>query len=127
MRAGENQENPFYRTRFARLLTKLTLWLQGYGFREAELLGRLTNAAFDGVQDCVISLFQLLVDMEFYLASLSLQKLAKRSGLEMCLPEFKGEAEAAQPSSKRSSIHSCCSKSGRRRARTSPPANARWW
>jgi len=94
VRAGENHENPFYRTRFARLLTKLTLWLQGYGFREAELLGRLTNAAFDGVQDCVMSLFQLLVDMEFYLASLSLQKLAQQNGLEMCLPEFKGEAEA---------------------------------
>lgn len=93
VRAGENHENPFYRTRLSRLLTKITLWLQGYGFREAELLGRLTNAAFDGVQDCVISLFQLLVDMEFYLASLSLQKLAQQSGLEMCLPEFKAEAE----------------------------------
>ncbi|HYQ03263.1 MAG TPA: DNA mismatch repair protein [Polyangiaceae bacterium] len=88
VRAGENQENPFYRTRASRLLTKLTLWLRGYGFREAELLGRLANAAFDGVQDCVISLFQLLVDMEFYLASLSLRQLAKRNGLEMCLPEF---------------------------------------
>src|SRR6188768_3985374 len=92
VRAGENHENPFYRTRFARLLTKITLWIRGYGFREAELLGRLTNAAFDGIQDCVISLFQLLVDMEFYLASLSLRKLAQQSGLEMCLPEFNGEA-----------------------------------
>lgn len=92
VRAGENHENPFYRTRVARFLTKLTLWLQGYGFREAELLGRLANAAFDGIQDCVISLFQLLVDMEFYLASLSLRKLARRSGLEMCLPEFNGAA-----------------------------------
>ncbi|HET7543527.1 MAG TPA: DNA mismatch repair protein [Polyangiaceae bacterium] len=94
VRAGENHENPFYRTRIARLLTKLTLWLRGYGFREAELLGRLANAAFDGVQDCVISLFQLLVDMEFYLASLSLRQLAERSGLEMCLPEFQAEARA---------------------------------
>ena len=94
VRAGENQENPFYRTRFARFLTKLTLWIQGYGFREAELLGRLTNAAFDGVQDCVISLFQLLVDMEFYLASLSLRQLAKSKGLEMCLPELHANLEA---------------------------------
>jgi len=94
VRAGENQENPFYRSRFARLLTKVTLWLQGYGFREAELLGRLTNAAFDGVQDCVISLFQLLVDMEFYLASLSLRQLAQSKGLEMCLPELVRAADA---------------------------------
>lgn len=93
VRAGENQENPFYRSRLSRLVTKLTLWLQGYGFREAELLGRLANAAFDGVQDCVISLFQLLVDMEFYLASLSLRKLAAQSGLEMCLPEFESRSE----------------------------------
>lgn len=88
LRTSENQENPFYRTRFGRLLTKLTLWIQGYGFREAELLGRLTNAAFDGVQDCVIALFQLLVDMEFYLASLALKQLSERSGLRMCLPEL---------------------------------------
>ena len=94
VRAGENQENPFYRTRVARFLTKLTLWFQGYGFREAELLGRLTNAAFDGVQECVIALFQLLVDMEFYLASLSLKQLAGVCGLEMCLPEFRTEASA---------------------------------
>jgi DNA mismatch repair protein MutS2 len=92
VRVGENHENPFYRTRFGRLLTKLTLWLRGYGFREAELLGRLANAAFDGVQDCVISLFQLLVDMEFYLASLSLRQLAERNGLRMCVPEFQDEA-----------------------------------
>ncbi|MEP7053417.1 MAG: DNA mismatch repair protein [Pseudomonadota bacterium] len=88
VRASENQENPFYRTRFGRFMTKLTLWLQGYGFREAELIGRLTNAAFDGVQDCVLSLFQLLVDMEFYLASLALKQLAESSGLAMCLPEL---------------------------------------
>jgi DNA mismatch repair protein MutS2 len=88
VRANENQENPFYRTRFGRFLTKLTLWIQGYGFREGELLGRLTNAAFDGVQECVMLLFQLLVDMEFYLASLSLKQLAEANGLCMCLPEL---------------------------------------
>ena len=94
VRAGENQENPFYRTRFGRFLTKLTLWMQGYGFREAELLGRLTNAAFDGVQECVIALFQLLVDVEFYLSSLSLRQLAENSGLSMCLPEIRTSTDA---------------------------------
>jgi DNA mismatch repair protein MutS2 len=94
VQAGENHENPFYRTRFGRLLTKLTLWIQGYGFRESELIGRLTNAAFDGVQECVVALFQLLVDMEFYLASLSLKQLAQANGLEMCLPELHDDADA---------------------------------
>ncbi len=94
VRSGENHQNPFYRTRFGRFLTKLTLWIQGYGFRETELLGRLMNAAFDGVQDVVIALFQLLVDMEFYLASLSLEQLAKKNGLPMCLPELHGDPEA---------------------------------
>ncbi len=94
VRAGENQENPFYRTRVARFLTKLTLWIQGYGFRETEVLGRLTNAAFDGVQDVVIALFQLLVDMEFYLSSLSLKQLAEGKGLSMCLPELDRETGA---------------------------------
>ena len=92
--AGENHENPFYRTRFGRFLTKLTLWIRGYGFREAELIGRLTNAAFDGVQECVIALFQLLVDMEFYLASLSLKNLAEANGLRMCLPDLREQSDA---------------------------------
>lgn len=91
VRAGENQENPFYRTRAARLLTKLTLWIQGYGFRETEILGRLLNVAFDGMQEAVIALFQLLVDMEFYLAALSLKELAERKGLSMSLPELHSE------------------------------------
>jgi DNA mismatch repair protein MutS2 len=94
VRTNENQENPFYRTRFGRFMSKLTLWIQGYGFREGELLGRLTNAAFDGVQECVILLFQLLVDMEFYLASLSLKKLAEANGLQMCLPELSAAPDA---------------------------------
>jgi DNA mismatch repair protein MutS2 len=94
VRAGENQENPFYRSRIARFLTKLTLWIQGYGFRETEILGRLTNVAFDGVQEAVIALFQLLVDMEFFLSSLSLKKLAESKGLSMCLPELHQEAGA---------------------------------
>jgi DNA mismatch repair protein MutS2 len=97
VRATENQENPFYRTRFGRFLSKLTLWLGGYGFREAELLGRLANAAFDGVQECVIALFQLLVDAEFYLASLALKELAQASGLAMCLPELdSGTSQASE-------------------------------
>jgi DNA mismatch repair protein MutS2 len=94
VRGAENHENPFYRTRFGRFLTKLTLWIQGYGFREAELIGRLLNSAFDGVQECVLALFQLLVDMEFYLASLSLKQLAESNGLHMCLPELHAEASA---------------------------------
>ncbi len=94
VRTSENQENPFYRSRFGRFLSKLTLWIQGYGFREGELLGRLMNAAFDSVQECVMRLFQLLVDMEFYLASLSLWSLAERSGLKMCLPDLQTEAGA---------------------------------
>jgi DNA mismatch repair protein MutS2 len=94
VQSSEHPENPFYRTRFGRFLSKFTLWLQGYGFRESELLGRLTNAAFDGVQECVMLLFQLLVDMEFYLASLSLKALAEANGLSMCLPELQSEAGA---------------------------------
>ena len=94
VRTSENPENPFYRTRFGRFLTKLTLWLRGYGFREGELLGRLTNAAFDGIQECVVQLFQLLVDIEFYLASVSLKHLAESKGLRMCVPELHDDPEA---------------------------------
>ncbi|HEY4102855.1 MAG TPA: DNA mismatch repair protein, partial [Polyangiaceae bacterium] len=94
VRSSEHHENPFYRTRFSRFLTKLKLWFQGYGFREAELLGRLTNAAFDGVQEYVMRAFQLLVEIEFYLASLSLKAFAEAKGLPMCLPELKLDPSA---------------------------------
>lgn len=89
VRVGENHENPLYRSHFGRFLTKLGLWLRGYGFREAELLGRLANAAFDGVQECVIALFQLLAQIEFYLASWGLKELAETCGHAVCLPELR--------------------------------------
>jgi DNA mismatch repair protein MutS2 len=56
--------------------------------REAELMGRLANQVFDGVQDAVIALLNLGLDLEFYLAALALRERAANAGLEMCLPEF---------------------------------------
>ncbi|HEY2406058.1 MAG TPA: DNA mismatch repair protein [Polyangiaceae bacterium] len=86
VRASEHASNPFYRTPLGRFLTKLRLWLSGYGFREAELVGRLINSVFDGVQSTVTTLFQLLADIEFYLGNLALRALARSRGLDVCLP-----------------------------------------
>jgi DNA mismatch repair protein MutS2 len=86
--ANENRRNPFYVGPFSRLFSRLRMLFRGYAFREAEILGRLANRVFDGVQDAVIGLFQLGLHLEFYLGALALRDRARDGGLAVCLPEL---------------------------------------
>lgn len=88
VRATENRKNPFYRSPLARFWSKLRMLLRGYRTREREVLGRLLYGVFDGVQSFVVSLFQVQLDLEVFLASLAFRDLAARRGLAVCLPEF---------------------------------------
>jgi DNA mismatch repair protein MutS2 len=88
IRSQENSQNPFYLGPLRRFFARLALLTRGYRVREAELMGRLANQVFDGVQDAVIALLALGLDLEFYLAALALRERAASAGLEMCLPEF---------------------------------------
>ena len=81
-------ENPVYLGPLRGFLARVSMLTRGYRMREAELMGRLANQVFDGVQDAVMALLALGLDMEFYLAALALRERAKGAGLEMCLPEF---------------------------------------
>lgn len=95
-RLEENRENRFHVPPLRRFLTRLLLFFRGYHLRQNEILGRLVNAAFDGVTDVVIALIAVLSDIEFYLAGLGFKALAEGRGLSVCLPEVSaGPADTA--------------------------------
>ena len=88
VRATENSNNPFYSSPLSRFWSKLRMLLRGYRAREREILGRLLYAVFDGVQRYLVSLFQIQLDLEVFLASLDFRDAAERKGLAVCLPTF---------------------------------------
>lgn len=80
--------NSFYRSPASRWLTKIWLLARGEKFNDEELISRLLDTVFDGVQDALVPLFPLMGDMEFYLAGLAFQAGCEKAGLATCLPEF---------------------------------------
>ncbi|WP_104983249.1 MutS-related protein [Sorangium cellulosum] len=84
----ENEDNRFYRSPIGRFVTRLVMLWRGYRFSEDELLVRYVNGVFEGVEDELVALVQLLGDLEFYLAGLALHDRARAAGLSACLPEL---------------------------------------
>jgi len=70
------------------LLSKLELFLRGYRFSDAEVMARLIDAVFSGLEDEIVSFVQLFGDLEFYLGALGFRDRARAAGLEVCLPEL---------------------------------------
>lgn len=92
VRATENRKNPFYSSPLSRFWSKLRMLFRGYRAREREVLGRLLYGVFDGVQRYLVSLFQIQLDLEVLLASLSFRDTAHAKGLPVCLAEFSDTA-----------------------------------
>lgn len=84
----ENRENPFYASALRRLVVRLVLLLRGYRTTGGEVAERLLSEAFAGIEEPVALLFQLLGDIEPYLASLSFRDRALAKGLAVSLPEL---------------------------------------
>jgi len=84
----ENHENPFHRSPLGRLWARIRLLLRGYRMSGGEVLERLFDEVFTGLEGSVGLLFQLLGDLEFYLAGLGFRDLAGEHGLAVCLPEL---------------------------------------
>lgn len=95
VRATENRKNPLYQPPGRRLLGHLWGLLRGYRLKEREVLGRLVEHVFDGVEDAMVLCFQLLCDLEFYLSGLSLRDAAQARGLSVSLPDFLPSPSAA--------------------------------
>ncbi|HMI87576.1 MAG TPA: DNA mismatch repair protein [Polyangiaceae bacterium] len=92
----ENESNPFVTSPVRRWLARIELFLRGYKFGEGEIMARLIDAVFEGLEDDFVCFVQLLVDIEFYLGALGFRDMAHAAGLAVCLPEFvtAGEARA---------------------------------
>jgi DNA mismatch repair protein MutS2 len=84
----EESDNPFVSPTWRRWLAKLELFLRGYRFGDGEVMARLVDAVFSGLEDDLICFVQLLGDLEFYLGALSFRDRAEAAGLAVCLPDF---------------------------------------
>jgi DNA mismatch repair protein MutS2 len=92
--ARENLEDPLHRPRWRRWLDRLFARFGGYRIQRDEVYNRLIHDVFDEIGRDWVSLFQLLGDLEFYRAGLSLHTQARAAGLATCLPEFAEEGRS---------------------------------
>jgi len=90
----ENVENPFYKSPFVRLFNRIRFLFRGYRMNGAEVAERLLDDVFTSLEEPVALLFQLLGDMEVYLAGLGLMDVAQARGLEVCFPDLVEHGEA---------------------------------
>jgi DNA mismatch repair protein MutS2 len=88
VKVRENEDNPFHSSPIGRWLAKLRLFLRGYRVSGNEVVERLFDDVFTDLETSIALLFQLMGDMEFYLAGLSFAQAARESGLEVCLPDL---------------------------------------
>jgi DNA mismatch repair protein MutS2 len=84
----ERSANPFVNPFWRRWLAKIELFLRGYHFSQAEVMARLLDAVFSGLDHELVWLVQLCGDVEFYLGALGFRTRAQAAGLEVCLPEL---------------------------------------
>jgi DNA mismatch repair protein MutS2 len=103
VRVSEQTLNPFYASQLGRLVRKLLLFVRGFRFSDAEVLSRFVDQVFEGIEGELARMFQLLGDLEFYLAALSFRDAANRHGLRVCLPSFVGD-DGSAPSGTRALV-----------------------
>jgi DNA mismatch repair protein MutS2 len=84
----EDTSNPFHVSAIRRFLTRIVLFFRGWRTTRDEVAERLLSEVFAGIEDPVAQLFQVLGDIEPYLASLCLRDRASAEGLAMSLPEL---------------------------------------
>ena len=82
----ESTQNPFVSSTLRRWLVKLELFVRGFRFDDGEVMARLIDAVFDGVQDDVVALVRLLPGVELYLGALGFHDRAAAAGLAVSLP-----------------------------------------
>ena len=85
---SENSENQFTNPPWKRWLGKVELFLRGYRFGDGEVMARLVDTVFGGLEDELVALVQLVGDLEFYLGALGFADRASEAGLAVCLPEL---------------------------------------
>ncbi len=84
----QNKSNPFYSTALGRWFTRFALFIRGIHASTGELLSRLADDVFSGLEPQIVFFFQLIGDVEFFLAGMGFQDRAEHVGLQVCIPEF---------------------------------------
>ena len=70
---------------------RASLLVSGYHASSSEILSRLIDSVFSDLEADVVFFFQLIGDIEVYLATLGFRNVAERAGLSVCLPELQDE------------------------------------
>jgi DNA mismatch repair protein MutS2 len=84
----EDSENPFANSTLRRWLAKAELFVRGYRFSDGEVMARLVDAVFAGFETELVSIVQLLGELEFYLGALGFRDRAEAASLPVCLPDL---------------------------------------
>lgn len=84
----EADKNPFVNPFWRRWLAMIELFVRGYKFSQGEVLARLIDSVFTGIDNLFVLLVQLLGDVEFYLGALGFRDKTQAAGLEVCLAEI---------------------------------------
>lgn len=90
----ERGDNPFVLSPVRRWLSRIELFFRGYSFGEGEVMARLVDAVFEGIEEHVIALVPLLGELEFFLGALNFRDQARAIGLDASLPEIAREGGA---------------------------------
>ena len=85
---AENDANPFVMSPWRRWFGKVELFVRGFRFSDGEVMARLIDAVFEGIQQELVPMVQLLGDCEFYLGALGFRDRALEAGLAVSLPEL---------------------------------------
>lgn len=88
VQATENAENPLLWSPWRRVWSRFVSWLRGYRYGENEVLLKVVDEVFSSLEDVILPCFDLIGDVELYLAALGFKDRAEREGLEVCLPEI---------------------------------------
>ena len=91
----ERDDNPFVMGPLQRWLARIELFFRGYRFSEGEVMARLLDAVFEGLEDAVLALLPLIGELEVYLGALGFADLARASGFSVSLPELRPPDEAS--------------------------------
>lgn len=86
--AKENAANPLVWSPWRRVWSRLMAWLRGYRYGENEVLLKVIDDVFGDLEDVILPCFDLIGDVELYLAAMGFKDRAEREGLEVSLPEI---------------------------------------
>lgn len=93
----ERTDNPFVLSPLRRWLSKIEVFFRGYRFGDGEVMARLLDAVFEGMEEHVLKLVPLVGEMEVYLGALGFKDMAEAAGLQVSLPELRAPEPGAEP------------------------------